>query len=357
MKSKIDSLTATRAVAAILVVIHHFGTGTFPFSYAPDLFKNGNLAVGYFFALSGFVMYHTYSTKSVPYSTFLKRRAAKIFPLYFLALFITIIIPVLTHYFHPGNALPQNLTKQILFSVTFVQAWVPNYALSLNGPGWSLSIEAFFYVFFPLLLIFQEKRINLFILFTIALYIATQAFHLHYFPYKAVLSSRMQDVVFFNPLLHLNQFLIGMLGAYVFSKTKISVATARVIAILSTVLIITLIAWRPHNISYHTGLITPLFAVFIISVALADPRLLKIKPFVLLGSASYGIYILQLPVYELFSLANNYMHISAAYFFYSYLIVLITISILCYYYIEKPMHRWINSFGKKKITNNTPLPL
>ena len=35
--------------------------------------------------------------------------------------------------------------KEVALSAGLVQAWVPEHALDLNGPAWSLSVEAFFY--------------------------------------------------------------------------------------------------------------------------------------------------------------------------------------------------------------------
>ena len=37
----------------------------------------------------------------------------------------------------------------VLVALALVQAWVPHLAFAANPPGWSLSVEAFFYAVFP----------------------------------------------------------------------------------------------------------------------------------------------------------------------------------------------------------------
>lgn len=56
-KKNIDSLTVTRAFAAILIVIYHFANINTGISWIDRFFKNGNLAVSYFFVISGYIMY------------------------------------------------------------------------------------------------------------------------------------------------------------------------------------------------------------------------------------------------------------------------------------------------------------
>src|SRR4051812_17074411 len=94
---QIDSLTSTRAVAAIMVFIHHFGREIFPFSKWPKVFSSGNLAVSYFFVLSGFVLYIGYHGKNFSYGDFLKRRIARIVPIYEIALFLAVFFAVRYH--------------------------------------------------------------------------------------------------------------------------------------------------------------------------------------------------------------------------------------------------------------------
>jgi peptidoglycan/LPS O-acetylase OafA/YrhL len=38
------------------------------------------------------------------------------------------------------------------FQLTLTQAWIPKAAVAWNGPAWSLSVEAFFYLLFPFIL-------------------------------------------------------------------------------------------------------------------------------------------------------------------------------------------------------------
>ncbi len=69
---KINSLTSTRAIAAIVVVIFHYAGDLFPYNKCGNLFHSGNLSVGYFYVLSGFVLY--ISQRKIKYFAFLKNR-------------------------------------------------------------------------------------------------------------------------------------------------------------------------------------------------------------------------------------------------------------------------------------------
>ena len=158
----------------------------------------------------------------------------------------------------------------------------------------------------------------------------------------------MQDVVLFNPLLHLSQFIIGMLGGYLFEKTTIPKEKIKFLPFVLLAAIIIVVAVRPDSLSYQTGLIAPLFMLFIVSMAICDPKIMNIKPLVFLGNVSFSIYILQSPVFVLAGIANKYLHLNAFYFFYSSFLALILVSIACYYSIEIPMRNKINALSLKK---------
>jgi len=346
VKFKVDSLTSTRAFAAILVVIHHFGRDVFPFKKFPNFFGNGNLAVSYFFVLSGFVLYNVYLDKDISYKDFVIKRVARIVPVYYLALLLFISLPIFLH------QLPADFAKQLSFHILFLQAYIPGYALTLNAPAWTLSVEMFFYFLFPALLLFQKKNSGLFLLSLIGLFICSQAVHLWYSTHRSLLSEDNIDLVYFNPLIHINQFMIGMAGGAIYNNTKDKVHY-RWMPVFWMFILYALIIFRPENLSYQTGLIAPFFMLFIISIAKNDPPVLNARPLVLLGEISYGIYILQVPVFSVLGYINSkYFQLRWGYFFYTAFLLLILTSLLSYFLIEKPLRRWISGGVYKSKNSN-----
>ena len=337
--SQINALTATRAVAAILVFIHHFGTGVFPFNKAVYFFSSGNIAVGYFFVLSGFVLYISYSNKDISYSSYISKRIGRIVPVYWIALLLAVLAGVIyySYNWHSWQAF-----REFTYSALFIQAWIPSYPMCLNGPGWTISIEMFFYFIFPFLLLLQKKNLKIFAALTVVLYTLAQYFHLKYYPDRHSLPDNIVDTVFFNPVMHINQFMIGMIGAYLYGLMKNKGKNLKWLPFVLFAVIVFLIAERPENISYQVGLISPIFMVFIISIALCQPRVLNYKPLVYLGEISYGIYILQQPVYKLAGNFNTlHLHIPPDIFFWLALLLLIAIASFSYNYIEVPLKRKI----------------
>jgi len=342
MKNQIDALTATRAVAAIMVVIHHFGYNIYPFSLLPGLFHSGNIAISYFFVLSGFVLYISYYQKDMPYLEYFKRRVGRIVPVYMLALFMFIAVALgLYHY-----TISKDFIKQIVYCALFLQAYFPNYALSLNSPSWTISVEMLFYVLFPLFLFFQKKYLKLFVVMTIGFFLLSQAIHLlHYHP-GIELQKEGEGPTFYNPLIHISQFLMGMIGGYLYNQIKPGSTKYKFLPLLFFILILVSIILRPGNLSYHVGLLDPLFMAFIISVAVKNPKFLNIKFFVFLGEISYGIYILQWPVYKFMEAINDpHLHIPQPYFFFVSLGVLLATASVSYLYFEKPLRNKINGLN------------
>src|SRR5436190_18076893 len=54
------------------------------------------------------------------------------------------------HYLFAHHASLLSTTMTGLAALTLTQAWVPAASDAWNGPAWSLSAEAFFYLLFPL---------------------------------------------------------------------------------------------------------------------------------------------------------------------------------------------------------------
>ncbi|GGM71504.1 acyltransferase family protein [Dactylosporangium sucinum] len=149
--SRLPALTGLRWAAAVVVFGQHLLERYFdPHLQAPQqlrsvlwavLVNGGALGVSFFFVLSGFVL--TWSTRpGEGAGAFWWRRITKIYP----ATLVTTLAAVAI----VGMAGPLQLATHL----TLTHSWLPRADVygALNPVSWSLSVEAFFYLCFPLLL-------------------------------------------------------------------------------------------------------------------------------------------------------------------------------------------------------------
>ncbi|MBC9718172.1 acyltransferase [Streptomyces sp. TRM66268-LWL] len=148
---RLDSLTGLRFLAALAVFVHHF-TGVSAaggVAHAPLLFPYSTMGVngvGFFFVLSGFLLAwgHRAGTRA---RVFYWRRAGRILPLHLAATIPCIWV------FHLWGGVPWDLPS-FLASLLLVQTWFPGVVPMFpgNGVSWTLSVEVFFYLLFPLVI-------------------------------------------------------------------------------------------------------------------------------------------------------------------------------------------------------------
>ncbi|MGL2964421.1 acyltransferase family protein [Flavobacterium sp. RSB2_4_14] len=339
---KIDQLTFTRFIASISIVIFHFGGGSYVFNnvFLSFIFEQANLGVSYFFILSGFVMIIAYYQKeSIPFFSYIKNRLARIYPIYFVAIFLLIRISIFS-----GISL-----TDVFLNLLMLQAWIPGKALGINFPGWSLSVELFFYLIFPFVFNYFYKKVNFkitaiciivfWVLSQVLFYFTTQNQVINLFYYTP------KDLSY-QPFMHLNQFLIGnLLGLYFVNNYKKETKdfTLPIVLILGLLLFV-----FKFNIgmSYHNGLLAFLFAPLIYFIAISSGKIAAFfskKICIFLGEISYGIYIYQWPVWSIISdyKLNKYFGIDKVTdFTFSFLLrlsILIFIAAMSYVYFEKPI--------------------
>jgi peptidoglycan/LPS O-acetylase OafA/YrhL len=151
-------LDAVRAFAILLVLIHHFITivplGLLPLSVDTFLIL-GYFGVEIFFVLSGFlignILLKIFLTTSFDFNdlkTFWIRRWLRTLPLYFALLVVHVLL------FWETNLKPEETWEYIFFLQNFFQYDNPFYGIT-----WSLSVEEWFYLSFPLTL-FVMRRMN-----------------------------------------------------------------------------------------------------------------------------------------------------------------------------------------------------
>jgi peptidoglycan/LPS O-acetylase OafA/YrhL len=141
---------------------------------------------------------------------FYKNRFARIYPIYFLAIILMLI-----------SKLFENIRLDELFlNLTMLQSWFPGKALSINYPGWSLSVEFFFYVTFPLIFkyLMRYGLIKTSILI-ITFWGVSQAIFLLIINEIINIPLYSIDDINYNPFFHLNEFLIGNLTGLFYLKS------------------------------------------------------------------------------------------------------------------------------------------
>jgi peptidoglycan/LPS O-acetylase OafA/YrhL len=153
--------------------------------------------------------------------------------------------------------------------------------------------------------------------------------------------------------MHLSSFLLGMLCGIYLKHTKDKQTSNNGLLLFASFTLIFILIWaRPHlenlfglKLAFTNGLLAPVFLLFIITLARHKGGISKVfsnPKLVLLGEASYSLYILQKPAHGIYDKVivprvplNETIH------FYIFLVLLIILSILSYKYFETPMRQLI----------------
>jgi peptidoglycan/LPS O-acetylase OafA/YrhL len=332
-----EQLTFTRFLAATLVVVYHYGQQIPPFNLPAlqPIVQKFNTSVSYFFVLSGFIMSYVYYSPAtkLSWSRYLTLRLARVYPLYLLALLLYLCFTI--HPFDPVS---------VAYSAVMLQSWTEHHSLAINYPGWSISVEIFFYVMFPVLLsAYRKISLKTLIAIGVALYVFGMVclyLIIHQVPEVAG-----TNLFIYSPPMHLLQFILGNIaGIYVLSVEKTTKGRNLDVPVIALAFALSLILLYVDALPiYHGGLaliFVPLFFYLTANTGVIT-KLFARPECVFLGEISYGMYILQAPLYYAFLRLNTFLKWGETFFFYSYLIGLILISALLYRVFEVPVRRMI----------------
>jgi len=269
-------------------------------------------------------------------------RAARLAPVYYLSLLI--VLP----YLYDSLASQEGAAETILV-VLFLQAWWPPFAEAWNYPAWSLSVEAAFYVLFPWLFD-GTARLRRRWLFAIAYSLII----------VSAVSREMLSVSHLEshfPLFHLPLFIFGMaLGRQVLFASHLFSGLHSGMFAVGTLATVLLFGFAP-SLPWWTRSDPVLVVAFsLIIVGATEPvgavRYLTAPVFVLLGQASYSIYLLHVPLrgyWGAFSFGLPPWVILPI-----YLILVVGGSVLVFRYIETPLRQWIG--GREPRVGRVGLP-
>lgn len=348
---QIPQLTFTRFIAAVAVVVLHFGLFTWPFDTAilSQLANKSTVAVSYFFLLSGFILVIATFKNNVltdvveNIRSFWIKRAARILPLYLISIIIYFIF---NFDYNPDIPLRWQI-QSFIYSLFLIQNWNFPAALDVNFPVWSLSVEAFLYFLFPWLYWQLNRcRTKNLIIISILFWIANT------FLLKVIIDNEApHNFTYYFPVFHVATFLAGISAGIIFIRHYGFISQQHKVLLIITCVSTLFLAyaayrnWSFYTIS-HNGLLSPYFILIIYTLSVLRAPLVSFfasRPLVFLGDISYALYVFQLPVLELsLKYLPFFQGKETKEIFYYYLFLLIAVSVVMHLCVEQPARKLIN---------------
>lgn len=304
---RLPALTGLRFIAALSIFALHFlpdlpasaSRWQGPFSALRDAGISG---VPMFFALSGFILTYAYAGMRADASSikaFFIQRVARIYPIYLVGM-LWFAPFALYHRFttEPASLAWTKVLVGVGVSAPLMQTWFhPMLAISWNGPGWSLSVEAMLYLIFPWVLP-RMMRLSVGALRGLALVALGASLAWSWgLPWLLRDWAHMDALVDFSPFGHMPAFVYGMALGGLLVKRPGSSRLSHVLAPAGAMLYTALAMWSPQVPAHvlHNTLMLPAFGMVFLGLARGGlgSQWLATRPMALLGEASYGLYILQ----------------------------------------------------------------
>jgi len=306
------------------------------------------VGVIFFFLLSGYILSMVYlrDDEVVTPRKFWTARLARIYPLYFLTIFVAAIYSFLTRF--PRLGFRRELVgvgALFLEHVFLLQHWFPQL-VSLNFPTWSVSTEAFYYLLFPWIgvaLGHRSTRTSLAIALVVCLSI------------EALIWRGIDGPdCHFKPVLELRYFVAGI----VIAKCHVSLMHwqegNRWLIHYGALLCLVCLCALLVMFEFHDALGLDRFpdpieivtcSVLILSCASGNrwvTRVFAPSWLVILGESSYGLYLLHVPVYvyTMGRLGPHPGHLA----FTLYVVGTTALSVVSFYFFETPSRRFVLRF-------------
>lgn len=354
MKERIylKGLNGLRAIAAIAVVFSHTNMGlqkfNLPAKHTIDLAGYG---VTIFFALSGFLITYLLlkeeaATKNIDIKKFYIRRVLRIWPLYYLYLFISLFV---IYFIDKNTTAPYGSIPYYVFLMANIP-FILSKALPYLFHYWSLGVEEQFYLFWPWLTKKSKNKFNVILIFTIVFLL---------FRILAWYIERKTGNGLFYLILNVTRFdcmSIGALGAVLYNNNNrylLEISKSIITQILFWIIILLMIFNKFHIISLIDSEILAVMTVFMIVNQASNPKPIidlenKLADFI--GKISFGIYvyhpiIISLSAFIISRFIKNNSILTLSFVYITVLTLTIAVSYLSYNYFEKPFLNFKNKFS------------
>ncbi len=343
----ISLLQAYRGIAAFLVVLFHAKMTVDEYFGGHDLlymFNIGEAGVQFFFVLSGFIIFYIHKKDlgvTANVYCYLSKRMLRIYPIYIIITLLFTPFWLLIPDF--GNAYHKEIIPLIKSLLLIPQNNNPHL-----GVAWTLIHEVLFYLLFAIAII--NKKIG------------KRVLTLWFFLVLVFNFSNIPLVFPFNFLFSINNLLFGMGIATAMLLVRYQqIPSNKAIFILSNIIffIAALGATTFQEQGTHT---TDILFIILIGITAAtiilQAKNVYLETFfgkrtglLLLGEASYSIYLIHFPVLSavskfLQSITGNALHPLIA--FIVMIIIAVACGVLFYLLIEKPIIHFLNQSIRKR---------
>lgn len=329
-------LVGIRFIAVAATVFHHSGSSWLSAQpWAPKIVANSALhaqmALGFFFVLSGFILQTLYRgrlSEAGAWRRYGISRVARIYPVYLIG----VLLMAPAYAVAAWSALPQFALIQCWATLGNTWGWQ-----NWNPPAWMLSVEFFFYLCFPLLCGLVERAPRYLLFAGVALVAVFAIVTGSVDP-----PTEVQRFAWMNylplPVLRLPEFFAGMLLAE--WQARRGVRALPIPPELSLLVFVLVLGQDSFGLQAACAVILATLVILGLVNAPRAPftRLMNTRGFMLLGAASYALYIIHEPVnFALRAIAGGRSLLMLQY------PIDLALSIAILFLVETPARKWINA--------------
>lgn len=330
-RNRFSNLDALRGIASIFVAFQHFmfsrGNDTTIFNkiiyVLTDTLLVGKMGVTIFFCISGFVI--SWSLSRSTFKTFWIARFFRLYPIYWFSILVAVSLGIMV-----SN---DNFIAILLANLTMLQGYL-GYP-HLVGVYWTLGIELAFYVFVSLVFLLNKLDdlkfiFNLSLVFLlVAVFLAIARFYIG--KQLPVVLPLAMSLMFWSVLVKM--LLVDQVDG---AKNKVIIFLLIFLLVMPVISMLAYMnTWKDNTWSNYTYCYYLAVGIFLL---VANYRFFTNPITVYLGKISYSIYLFHILVMKYFESTFRYLETNFGMFamFLAYMFILITLSSLTYFLIEKP---------------------